>query len=214
MPFTSTVTGYQYQDNIDSVFERGSMNYSLSNGENSEIPSSNLAAGKFNIVPSGTVIQPSNYEIQYINGLLTVNKTVLAAQAIDTSRTYGDNNPSFRISYSGFINGDGPTNITTPKAYSSASVNSNVGVYPISLAGGSADNYTFVYKKGNLTITPAKLVVKADNKIISLFCPLPQLTSTITGFKNGDETTIISGPNYKISPRFCSWFPSVYRIIP
>ena len=213
-PFTSKITGYQYQDNADSVFENGTINYSLSNSENGQVPSANVPAGKFNIVPSGSIIEPSNYTVQYINGLLTVNKAVLTAQAVDTFRTYGDNNPSFRISYSGFLNGDGPSNVTAPTASSSASVNSNVGVYPISLSGGSADNYTLVYKNGNLTITPAQLVVKADNKTISLFSSLPMFTSTITGFKNGDERTIISGPKYKISPNFCSWFPAVFSITP
>jgi hypothetical protein len=43
---------------------------------------------------------------------------------------------------------------------------------------------------------------------------LPELTSTITGFKNGDESTIISGPKYKISPNFFSWFPAVFSITP
>ena len=192
--FTSKITGYQYQDNVDSVFGNGAISYILSNSDNSQVPISDVPSGKFDIVPSGAIIQPSNYQIQYVNGLLTVNKAVITAQAIDTFRTYGDSDPAFRISYSGFANGDGPENITDPPiATSSASVSSNVGVYPITLSGGSAGNYTFIYKNGNLTITPAKLIVKADDKTISLFCPLPELTSTITGFKNGDESTIISG---------------------
>ena len=67
---------------------------------------------------------------------------------------------------------------------------------------------------GSLTITPASLSVKADDKTISLFCPLPTFTSTITGFKNNDSNTIISGPYYKISPNFCSWIPGVFTITP
>ena len=82
------------------------------------------------------MIQPSNYNIQYVNGLLTVNKDVLTAKVADTFRTYGDVNPVYRIIYDGFVNGDGPENIIPPVASTIADVTSCVGNYPVTLSGG------------------------------------------------------------------------------
>ena len=43
--------------------------------------------------------------------------------------------------------------------------------------------------------------------------PLPTFTSTYTGFKNGDITTITGGPLYNLSPA-CIGAPGVYTITP
>jgi hypothetical protein len=212
--FTSKITGYQYQDNVDSVFSDGTISYNLLNSSGTQIPAVNIPAGKLDIVPTGNVIQPSNYTIEYVNGLLTVNPTVLTATPVDTFRIYGDDNPEFRIIYSGFLNGDGPGDITPPTASTAASNTSNVGTYPITLSGGSSANYTIVNNSGTLTIKPATLTVKADDKTICLFERLPTFTSTITGFKNDDANNIICGPYYKVSSALCSLFSGNYTITP
>ena len=63
-------------------------------------------------------------------------------------------------------------------------------------------NFEKHYGKGNLTINPATLTVKADDKTIFAGDALPTFTSTITGFKYlDDKTTVInSGPSYSVSP--------------
>ncbi|HEY5393100.1 MAG TPA: MBG domain-containing protein, partial [Hanamia sp.] len=122
--------------------------------------------------------------------------------------------PVFNIRYGGFLNGDGPSNITPPTAGTSATLLSNVGTYPIILTGGSSGNYTIVNNNGTLTINPATLTVKADDKTICLFDRLPKFTSTISGFKNGDASTIIYGPDYKLSRTSCNFFLGNYTITP
>ena len=60
-------------------------------------------------------------------------------------------------------------------------------------------NFDVSYDLGNLTILPATLNVKADN--ISPLCNgIPSLTSTITGYKNGDSAAIViaSGPSMQL----------------
>jgi hypothetical protein len=131
-----------------------------------------------------------------------VNKNVLTAKVADTFKTYGDTNPVFRIIYDGFVNGDGPGSIIPPVASTTADVRSCVGNYPVTLSGGSADNYILTTIAGNMAIKPALLTVKADDKTISEDDNLPRFTSTITGFKNGDDTTIVSGPAYQVAPKY------------
>src|SRR4029077_1365245 len=55
-----------------------------------------------------------NYDITPIGALLTVTPADLNATS-NFSRAYGDPNPNpLPISYSGFVNGDGPSSISTP----------------------------------------------------------------------------------------------------
>jgi hypothetical protein len=67
---------------------------------------------------------------------------------------------------------------------------------------------------GNLCVKPAPLTVKADDKTITEHECLPQFTSTITGFKNGDQLKVYCGPFYLLSPFFFTGCPGYYKIIP
>jgi len=113
-------------------------------------------------------------------------------------------NPTFRIRYSGFVNGDGVSNITQPGAFSAANNTSHAGTYAITLSGGSALNYQFVMSSGTLTVRAAPLIVKANDLAIFKGDPLPtsNFSSTYTGFLNGDQTTITGGPSYAVSPNY------------
>jgi hypothetical protein len=66
-------------------------------------------------------------------------------------------------------------------------------------------NFEKHYYTGKLTINPAALTVKADDKTIFAGDAQPTFTSTITGFKYQDnQTTVIaSGPSsYSVSPTY------------
>jgi hypothetical protein len=120
----------------------------------------------------------------------------------------------FTISYNGFLNGDGPTKITPPVATTGANALSPVGAYPINLNGGSATNYTIQNIPGTLKIAPAILTVQADDKGINDDDDLPTFTSTITGFRNGENNTVTGGPLYSVSPNYNKEQPGVYVITP
>jgi len=100
--------------------------------------------------------EAKNYDITTYNpGTLTVSKRNLTAKANDCERLYGENNPEFKISYVGFVNGDDKSSLSsTPTAECSATKESNAGKYPISVTGGLAENYYFVYQDGQLTVNP------------------------------------------------------------
>ena len=99
---------------------------------------------------------PQNYNItSYSPGTLSIIKRDLTARANDCERLYGEENPAFDISYIGFVNGDGELSLSEkPKTECTATQASNAGNYPITVVGGSAENYNFVYQDGTLTVKP------------------------------------------------------------
>ena len=101
----------------------------------------------------------------------TVAKATLVVDANDKSRDYGDPNPAFDATISGFKNSE--TLATSgvagsPLCSSTATATSPVSgsPYPITCALGSltAGNYTFTFTPGELTVAKATLVVDANDK--------------------------------------------------
>ncbi len=95
----------------------------------------------------------SNYTSLTGTASATVDKAVLNAIADNKSKSYGEVNPELTISYSGFVNDDNETAITTmPTATTVATESSVSGTYEITVSGGVALNYTFSYVAGVLTV--------------------------------------------------------------
>jgi len=142
-----------------------SMSYiGLKNGETEpewiSIPTFSTSAnqasrvGEYEVTASGGNTQ--NYDItSYSPGMLSITKRNLTAKANDCKRLYGEENPTFKVYYVGFVNSDDESSLTTkPVAACAATKESNAGKYPISVTGGLAENYNFVYQDGQLTINP------------------------------------------------------------
>jgi len=117
---------------------------------------------------------------------------VLTVTAKSTSKIYGDANPQFAYTFSGFVNNDPPTIVTgTPDCTSAAGTGTPVGTSPITCSLGtlSAINYTFKFAPATLTITPAPLVL-AGNDVSRLYGDVnPAFTGTVVGLKAGDQAT-------------------------
>jgi gliding motility-associated-like protein len=171
---------------------------------------SNPAGSTFPIVPAGGA--DNNYTFNYVNGTLTINKAPLTATAVNKSRMYGDANPAFNITYSGFVNGDDEGDITQPTASSTGLVTSNVGTYPISLSGGSAANYNITLVAGTLTITQQILVVIGDDAIKVYGQANPAFTFRYLGFRNGDNATAIGTPPTTSTPATITSGAGTYAI--
>jgi hypothetical protein len=88
-------------------------------------------------------------------------EAVLTATVGDYSKTYGENNPSYTVVVSGFVPGedaDTAAGYTAPSASSATDATTAIGTYPITIAGGSATNYSFVTSDtGNLTVNKATM---------------------------------------------------------
>ena len=64
------------------------------------------AVGTYAITAAQGSLASSNYTFTFVNGTLTVTKATITVTADNKSRGYGDANPAFTASYSGFKNGD------------------------------------------------------------------------------------------------------------
>ena len=156
--------------------------------------------GNYTITAAQGTLTAQNYTFAFVNGTLTINKAVLTVTANNASMTYGGTLPAFTASYTGFVNGDGQGVLSgAPSLTTTATSNSPAGNYPITAAQGtlSAQNYSFAFVNGTLSISPAVLTVTANNFTRQYGQNNPTFTYTMTGLLNGDtQGTATSGaPN-------------------
>jgi hypothetical protein len=94
-----------------------------------------------------------------VNQTLTVAQAVLNVKANNQSKVTGADNPTLTIAYSGFVNSDDSTALTTlPLAQTTATPTSPAGTYPIMVSGGTARNYSLNYVAGTLTVFPIPVI--------------------------------------------------------
>ena len=107
--------------------------------------------GNYPITVSGTEAQ--NYSIAYKSGNLEVTKRQLTVSTDNYTREYKEENPKFVLRYMGFVNNETEdVLINKPIATTQATIDSDAGIYPITISGGVAANYDFLYTNSNLTI--------------------------------------------------------------
>lgn len=148
-------------------------------------------------IPATFTNENESFEV-HIPYKYTIEKVNLKAKANNTSRIYGEANPDFTISYSGFVNGENESVLTTkPVLTTSANELSSVGTYPISVSGGEANNYTIECKQGELTVNKASLGIQVMNANKVYGSKNPTFTLNYSGLKN-DETV----PSWSKTPVF------------
>ena len=153
--------------------------------------------GTYDITVSGAVMP--NYEISYVGGILTIDKSKLEISAKNCSRFYGEDNPAFEVVYNGFANNETETNLSVmPTITCRATKESSTGQYPILVSGAKADNYEIAYKDGMLTIDPCKLVIATKNYTRRYGEENPVFEITYEGFVNGEnESNLLKKPDIK-----------------
>jgi hypothetical protein len=150
----------------------------------------NSSAGTYAIILTGG--SDTNYNFNLVDGTLTVTPVPLVATADSQSRTYGATNPALTISYSGFVNGENAGVLQTlPTASTTAGPSSAVGSYPVTLSGGFDPDYILTLVNGALSVTPAMVVVTANNQTRPYATANPDLTFTSTGLVNGEDPSVL-----------------------
>ena len=142
--------------------------------------------GTYPITVSGG--EATNYAFTYVQGELTVSKASLTAKVKDVTKVYGEENPSFDIEYTGFVNSENEDVLTTkPVATTTVTKTSPVGTYPITVSGGETTNYAFTYERGELTVTKAALsaIVNDVSKVYG--SNNPSFTISYYGLKNNEK---------------------------
>lgn len=117
-----------------------------------------------------------------------LNITVDAGQ----SKVYGDANPVYTFTATGFEAGDDETILTGALTRLAGE---NVGTYAIQLGTLDAGpNYSINFTPANFGITPASLNVTANPGQTKIYGNAdPALTYQVTGFKNGDGLSVFTG---------------------
>ena len=123
--------------------------------------------GQYVIYVSGAT--SNNYLITFINNQFIIVPKDLMVSTNDASRCSGTENPLFPLTYSGFVNNENTSVLTTlPTASCTATTTSDPGTYPIIISGGVAQNYSFVYNEATLTVKelPVRPTITQDGHIL------------------------------------------------
>ncbi|WP_439487156.1 MBG domain-containing protein, partial [Blastomonas fulva] len=182
--FTGSITGFRNGDTASVVS-------GLTFGSTAVL---NSGIGTYSIIGSGAT--STNYDFSYVPGTLTITRALLTVTANDASREYGLANPTFTGSISGLRAGDTASVVSGLVYGTTATTASNVGTFAITASGGAASNYDFSYVPGTLTITRALLTVTANDATREYGLANPAFTGSITGFRNSDDDSVISGLVY------------------
>lgn len=182
--FTGIIAGLQNGDNI------------IANYATSATPASPV--GTYPI--SATLVDPGgklgNYAVTLNNGTLAVTAAPLTITANNATRGYGQPNPPFGPSYSGFVNGENASVLAGTLICTSPATSSSPGAgspYAISCSGLTSLNYAITYVTGALTVTAAPLTITANSATKILNAPLPAFGASYSGFVNGEGPSVLSG---------------------
>lgn len=155
---------------------------------------STSSSGTYPIIVSGGVAK--NYDLNYMNGTLTIEKAELTLTAENKERFYGDANPELTLLYSGLKNNEiVPEWVSAPELETHANKQSPVGEYPITIKNAIATNYNVTTSDGVLTINKAILTAKPVDATRRYGEENPQFELSFEGLKNNE-----SSPEWTIQP--------------
>ncbi len=164
-------------------------------------------------IKQGTLALNSNYILTCAGANFTITPANLTVKANDQTRAYNAGNPTFTVSYAGFVNGDTEAGLTTkPTVSTTATASSPVGTYPITVTGAASPNYIISYSPGTLAITQAVLTVTADNKSRKYGDANPAFTLTYSGFINGDDASKLTTAPVAVNNSNATTAPGNYPI--
>lgn len=144
------------------------------------------ASGSFSLKVRVTDAEAVNADGSLV---LAVNPVPLTVTADSFSRSYGATNPVLTGSVAGALPGD---NVTANFVTGTTS-NSPVGIYPISVTlGGPLGNYLLTINGGNLTVTPASLLVTAGSTNKPFGTALALTDYSVAGLLNDDSVTNVT----------------------
>lgn len=169
-------------------------------------------AGTYPIVVTGGLA--ANYQFNYVAGTLTVEKANLSVVVNNINRSYGSPNPVFTPAYSGFVNGEDSSVLDAQPVASTVAVSdSDVGNYPITLSGGTDNNYHFIFSAGTLTITKAILTITAVSQTRFYGTANGPLQLTFTGFADGENAAVLNVQPTVSTPANATSLPGSYPIV-
>ena len=199
--------------------------------------SASIVGSPYVITPSGASgsFTPSNYTINYVNGVLSIQSVPLVVTANNLTKNYGQaiTLPLTAFTTSGLVNGDTVVSVNESSPGTLATANVIGSPYAITPSGASGSftpaNYTITYVDGALSVIPAPLIVSANDisKNYGQTLTLPLTAFTANGLVNGDTVVSVNtvspgtsanasvnGSTYAITPSNAtgSFTPSNYTL--
>lgn len=153
------------------------------------------------ILPAGRVLLSATFTstsphlpIIVVRFDLQVQAAPLLVSFAPASRLYRSADPAFVPTYSGFVLGEGPANLSgSLVATSAASVASPVGSYAVLGSGLTACNYQIAFAPGTLSILPRSLNVLVPDQAVDAGVPFPAFAWSLTGFLAGEDASVVGG---------------------
>ena len=122
----------------------------------------------------------------------TINKAPLTINVNDAEKIYGDDNPTFTYSLTGFVNNEDESVLSSDVIFSTkADKKSSAGTYSVS-ASATAKNYEIGCIEGKLTVKKAPITVAVNAKSRVYGDANPQFDFTYVGLKNGDSVPVFT----------------------
>jgi outer membrane protein OmpA-like peptidoglycan-associated protein len=136
-----------------------------------------------------------NYSFTYVAGAVNVTRKPVIVTASSDTVTYGDATPTVTPSYSGFVNSQTASELTTAPTCSTTYTNST-SVSSSGLAttcsGAAAANYSFTYDPGAIIIDRKSLVVTASSHTVTYGDATPTVTPSYSGFVNSQTASVLT----------------------
>ena len=194
-PTINTDTTVTLTDNGDSApsFVSNELSFSVTKEE------PGVKAGNYKLTPSATAnsgYSEDNYEITFTSGTLTINKAALTVTANSENITYGDDKPTFSVSYDGFVNNETESVLGGSVVFAcDYDRYKNAGSYSITPSGLKSDNYAITFNNGTLTVNKKQITATISLSSYSIYVTdyvlsvaIPSVT--FSGLVNGDSLTV------------------------
>jgi filamentous hemagglutinin family protein len=136
-----------------------------------------------------------NYDVTFFNGLLSVTPAQITLTADSFDRLYGDPNPTFTFTDTGYRLSDTRDDVFSSIALSAvATPASPVGLYQITFDFNRInDNYTVNASAGQLRVDPAPATVIALPATRIFGDPNPAFEFQVAGLRNDDTADVVTG---------------------
>jgi MBG domain (YGX type) len=155
-PFTGTLSGFLASDNVTGA------RYARTPGDTVEGSPYTISVSAVLCAPLGAPCPAavlSNYSITYNTAPFTIVSAALiplTVTANNATKLQGQPNPTFTVTYTGFVDQDSPSNLGGTLTFiTNATTNSPVGAYAVTPGGLTSSKYSITFVSGTLSVVNA-----------------------------------------------------------
>ncbi len=147
--------------------------------------------GDYAIIPSGP--RSDKYEIEFVEGKLTVLPKKLTVTALNDTIVYGDEPASAGIAYDGFVGKETSNVLTGELAFEiNYKQYGDVGEFAITPSGLANDNYEIEFVAGKLTVEPKVVFIAWDDETSFTYDGKAHAPNAAAeGLVNNDECNLV-----------------------